>query len=44
MPKIPGVIKGLGVTLAEMGRTLFPKGRGIRGLAPAPSKGAVTVP
>jgi NADH-quinone oxidoreductase subunit I len=41
-PQVPGLIKGLGVTLGEMGKTMFPK-RGLKTLLPAPSKGAVTV-
>jgi len=41
-PKLPGVVKGLGVTLKTMTRTVFPA-RGIKTLIPAPSKGAVTV-
>ena len=45
MPQVPGsgLIKGLGVTLGEMGKTMFPKGRGLKSILPAPSKGAVTV-
>ena len=41
-PKVPGLVKGLGVTLKTMGRTMFPA-RGIKTLIPAPSKGAATV-
>jgi NADH-quinone oxidoreductase subunit I len=41
-PKAPGLVKGLGVTLKTMGRTMFPA-RGIKTLIPAPSKGAATV-
>ena len=41
-PQVPGLIKGLGVTLGEMGKTMFP-GKGIRKLIPSPAKGAVTV-
>ena len=41
-PKVPGLVKGLGVTLGEMGKTMFPK-RGLKTLIPAPSKGAATV-
>ena len=41
MPKVPGLVKGLGVTLKEMGRTVFPGG--MRRPLPAPSKGAATV-
>jgi ferredoxin len=37
-----GLLKGLGVTLKTMGRTMFPA-RGIKTLIPAPSKGAATV-
>ena len=43
MPAVPGVIKGLWVPLATMMRTLFPKGRGMKALIPAPSKGSATV-
>jgi NADH-quinone oxidoreductase subunit I len=42
MPKVPGLVKGLGVTLGEMTKTLFPN-RGLKKLVPAPSKGAATV-
>src|SRR5918994_3775211 len=41
-PKTPGLVKGLGVTLKTMGRTVFPA-RGLKTLIPAPSKGAATV-
>ena len=41
-PKVPGLVKGLGVTLGEMTKTMFPN-KGIKKLVPAPSKGAVTV-
>ena len=44
-PKVPGLVKGLGVTLKTMARTTFPS-RGIKTLIPAPStmlKPAVTV-
>ena len=40
-PKTPGVVKGLGVTLKTMTKTMFPS-RGIKTLIPAPSKGAAT--
>jgi NADH-quinone oxidoreductase subunit I len=41
-PKVPGLVKGLGVTLGEMGKTMFPN-KGLKKLLPAPSKGAATV-
>jgi len=41
-PKVPGLVKGLGVTLGEMGKTMFPH-KGLKKLLPAPSKGAATV-
>ena len=41
-PEMPGLIKGLGVTLKTMFRTLFPA-RGAKTLIPAPSIGAATV-
>ena len=40
MGLVPGVIKGLGVTLGEAKRTVFPGGLT---KPPAPSKGAATV-
>ncbi len=40
MGLVPGVIKGLGVTLGEAKKTIFPDGM-LK--APAPSRGAVTV-
>ena len=39
-PKIPGVLKGLGITAKTMVETMFPDGP--KG-PPSPSKGAVTV-
>jgi NADH-quinone oxidoreductase subunit I len=41
MPKIPGVLKGLGVTAKTMTETLFPDG--LKKPIPQPSKGAATV-
>ena len=41
-PKVPGLVKGLGVTFKTMTRTMFPA-RGLKTLIPAPSKGAATV-
>jgi NADH-quinone oxidoreductase subunit I len=41
-PKVPGLIKGLGVTFKEMTKTMFPN-EGARKLIPSPSKGAHTV-
>ena len=40
--KIPGLIKGLGITLKTTADTVFPNG-GIKKLIPAPKKGAATV-
>ena len=37
---VPG---GAQIPLGEMGKTVFPRGRGLKTLIPAPSKGAVTV-
>ena len=36
-PKVPGLVKGLGVTFKTMARTTFPA-RGMKTLIPAPSK------
>jgi NADH-quinone oxidoreductase subunit I len=41
-PRVPGVLKGLGVTFGTAMRTMFPR-RGAKTLIPAPSKGALTV-
>ena len=41
MPKIPGVLKGLGITAKTMAETLFPDG--LKKPIPQPSKGAATV-
>ena len=41
-PKVPGLIKGLGVTFKEMTKTIFPN-EGVRKLIPNPTKGAHTV-
>ena len=41
-PKVPGLIKGLGVTFKEMTKTIFPN-EGARKLIPNPTKGAHTV-
>ena len=41
MPKIPGVIKGMGLTAKTMKETLFPEG--LKKPIPQPSKGAATV-
>src|SRR5258708_33865974 len=41
-PKVPGLIKGLGVTFKEMTKTVFPN-EGARKLIPNPTKGAHTV-
>ena len=41
MSLVPGMIKGLGVTARELGRTLFPEG--LKKPIPQPSKGAHTV-
>ena len=41
-PKVPGLVKGLGVTFKEMTRTVFPN-EGARKLIPNPTKGAATV-
>ena len=43
MPQVPGLIKGLGVTLGEMGKTMFPKGRGLKSILPAPLAAPVGV-
>ena len=42
MPKGFGLVKGLGVTLREMTKTIFPN-EGLKKLVPAPSQGAHTV-
>jgi NADH-quinone oxidoreductase subunit I len=42
VPKVPGLIKGLGVTFRELNKTMFPN-KGIKKLLPSPSKGAYTV-
>jgi NADH-quinone oxidoreductase subunit I len=44
MKRVPGqgLVEGLGVTLGEMAKTMFPH-KGIKKLVPAPSTGAVTV-
>ncbi|MEY2590777.1 MAG: NADH-quinone oxidoreductase subunit, partial [Acidimicrobiaceae bacterium] len=42
MPKVPGMIKGAGVTFKELTKTMFPN-KGIKKLIPSPSKGAQTV-
>jgi len=42
MPKVPGLIKGLGVTFRELNKTMFPN-KGIKKLVPSPSKGSYTV-
>ena len=42
MPKVPGLVQGLAVTLGEFNKTMFPN-KGLKKLIPAPSKGAVTV-
>jgi NADH-quinone oxidoreductase subunit I len=41
-PKVPGLIKGLGVTFKEMTKTVFPN-EGVRKLIPNPTRGAHTV-
>jgi NADH-quinone oxidoreductase subunit I len=42
MPKVPGVIKGIGVTGKELARTMFPN-KGLKKLIPSPTKGSYTV-
>ena len=41
-PQVPGLIKGLGVTMGEFLKTTFPNSGARKGI-PAPSKGAATV-
>ena len=43
-PKVPGVIKGMGVTFNEMTKTIWPGEGAKRFLGPpSPAKGAATV-
>ena len=41
MPKMPGLVVGLGVTFRGADAPLFPK-RGLKTIIPAPSTGAAT--